>query len=161
LDKIVDFFKSFPEEEKADTGLFLCGPQSLMEHISLTAIDYGFDKRCVRREVFAFSISNESRLPMETVERDVTIIFEGRSYEITVYPGNSILDTALEAGIDLPYSCQYGSCGTCITKLVSGKVVMQDQTALSDEEIADGFCLTCVGYPASDHVILNYDDPSL
>ncbi|MCZ2141952.1 MAG: 2Fe-2S iron-sulfur cluster binding domain-containing protein [Ignavibacteriales bacterium] len=98
---------------------------------------------------------------METVERDVTIIFEGRSYEITVYPGNSILDTALEAGIDLPYSCQYGSCGTCITKLVSGKVVMQDQTALSDEEIADGFCLTCVGYPASDHVILNYDDPSL
>ena len=71
---------------------------------------------------------------------------------------NNILDEALANGLDVPYSCQGGVWTTCMGKLEKGKVIMDDDQMLSDEEINDGLMLTCISKPDSDEIVINYDD---
>ena len=71
---------------------------------------------------------------------------------------SNILDEALANGLDVPYSCQGGICTACMGKLEKGKVIMDDDQMLSDEEINDGLMLTCISKPDSDEIVINYDD---
>lgn len=65
----------------------------------------------------------------------------------------SILELAEENGINIESECQQGFCGTCKVKLLSGKVDMETEEGLEDEEIQNGYILTCVAVPKSDIVL--------
>ena len=144
-------------DSKEISDFYLCGPSEMMKNIIEALKEFGINKNRIHREIYTTTVVDQDE-EYEDIPRDVTIIFKDEEHKLTVNPGTSILRTALNAGLDLPNSCQYGNCSTCRAKLLSGQLKLIDQTALSDEELEKGYCLTCVGYPVTDNVVILYED---
>ncbi len=105
----------------------------------------------------AKEIKSEKKEPSEE-KSQVTIRLDGVSteYQIPV-DGPTILEAAIHAGADLPYACRAGVCATCRAKLVKGKVTMDQNYSLADEELEQGFILTCQSHPASEKLVVDFD----
>ena len=171
----IDLFNGRLDGAKADALLkqwvdpasidvaFICGPQSMMEGVSDALKQNGVDPARIKRELFGTSMP-ASRSP-QTQHRtagkqdcEVTVIQDGRSRSFTVARNSqTVLDAALEQGIELPYSCKGGVCSTCRCKRVSGEVDMDVNFALEDYEVARGFILSCQSYAVSEKLVLDFD----
>ena len=89
---------------------------------------------------------------------EVVVTVAGRSsrFELAA-DGENILDAAMNNGADLPFSCKGGVCATCKAHIMEGKVDMDLNHALTDQEIAEGMILTCQAHPVSKKVVIDFD----
>ena len=88
---------------------------------------------------------------------EVTLILNNKEHKLQVRETEKILDAALKAGIDAPYSCRSSICSTCMAKLVKGHVEMEMNHVLTDQELEEGFVVTCQSKPTTPEVVLTYD----
>ena len=88
----------------------------------------------------------------------VTLILDGEKNNFSMDSDDNILDEGLSNGYDMPHSCQGGICLTCLGKVTEGKAIMDDPGMLSDEELDEGFILTCIARPGSDEITIDFDD---
>ena len=142
---------------------FLCGPLGLTDMVRDTLVQRGVDHACVHRELFHVDTSPE-RQPRPPADAEaggssVSVVLDGRTSTFTLTPGvESILDAALRVRGDAPYACKGGVCGTCRAKVVEGKVDMDQNFALEQDEVDRGFVLTCQAHPASSTVVVDFDE---
>ncbi|MCV7157863.1 MULTISPECIES: 2Fe-2S iron-sulfur cluster-binding protein [Mycobacteriaceae] len=88
----------------------------------------------------------------------VTIMFDSEQASVPRRPGETLLESARRAGMTPPFSCEAGNCGTCMAKLLEGTATMRVNDALDDDEVADGYVLTCQAIPDCDQVTVSYDE---
>jgi ferredoxin len=87
----------------------------------------------------------------------VIIKLDRKTTTVRYREGDTLLQTARIAGLSAPSSCEIGNCGTCMARLTDGCARMINNDALTDEEVAEGWVLTCQAVPTSDSVTVVYE----
>ena len=146
---------------KAD-GFYLCGPEEMVKNVTDALKEFGVVENKIHFELFlASQIKNEINQKTKSDfigESHVTVLMDGDEFEfILKADGKSVIDAAIEAGADAPFSCKGAVCCTCKAKVLEGKVTMKLNYSLSDAEVKEGYILTCQSHPASEKVIIDYD----
>ena len=136
--------------------IYLCGPEGMMNTVSAYLQELGYDPGRIYRE--SYGQAKERVINGETagVKSDVTFIKGGETFHLQLSADESILQAGLAAGLPLPHSCKEAMCGSCKVKLLSGKVNMQENYALTDSQLKEGYVLLCSGRPASERITLIY-----
>jgi ferredoxin len=91
------------------------------------------------------------------VEGTITILLDRQKASVKRVEGETLLESARRAGLSPPFSCEAGNCGTCMAKLVEGKATMRVNDALDDDEVDEGYILTCQGVPDTESVTVEYE----
>jgi len=153
-------FERIPNWGMDNTTYLMCGPEGMMKNADSLLTSHHIPKEKIFKESFVQGTIDKDKkeeaatASSENKAREVTIRYDGQEFKIVVEPHRAILETALDAGIDLPYSCQSGLCTACRGKAVSGKVKLDEEEGLSQSEKNDGYVLTCVGHPLTDDVVI-------
>jgi ferredoxin len=88
---------------------------------------------------------------------EIVIELDSRTTTANYRTGDTLLQTARSAGLQAPYSCETGSCGTCMARITEGSARMVNNDALEDDEVDEGYVLTCQALPTSPTVRVTYD----
>jgi ring-1,2-phenylacetyl-CoA epoxidase subunit PaaE len=159
-DMLTKLFERMPDWGIDNTTYLMCGPEGMMKNVeSLLALRHIPKEKVFKESFVQGTINKEEKKEVavpagELKAREVTIRYDGQEYKVMVPPNKAILETALDQGIDLPYSCQSGLCTACRGKALSGKVKLDEEEGLSQSERAEGYVLTCVGHPLTDDVVI-------
>lgn len=142
---------------------FLCGPQELIFTAKEVLKEFQIPERNIHFELFNSTGATTKKAPeahaTQTENKaSVTITLDGRSMEFNMAQnGPTILDAAQAQGADLPYACKGGMCCTCKAKLLEGEVSMDVHWGLEEEEVQNGYILTCQSRPLTDKISINFD----
>jgi ring-1,2-phenylacetyl-CoA epoxidase subunit PaaE len=144
---------------------FLCGPEEMIFCVRDFLQEQGVPKEHIHFELFTIPGQKKSVVDTSASEQKtegpvskVTVKLDGLSFDFDLSrSGQSILDAALAQGADLPFACKGGVCCTCRARLVQGEVNMDVNWGLEEDEIREGFILTCQSHPTSENVIVDFD----
>ncbi|MPY82094.1 MAG: 2Fe-2S iron-sulfur cluster binding domain-containing protein [Actinophytocola sp.] len=134
---------------------FLCGPVEMVTDLRELLIERGAEPDRVHVELFHGY--QKPKVADEFSPATVAVKLRGRQHEVSLAAGDTVLESALTAGLEAPYACLGGACGTCKAKILQGSVTMEHNFALSPTDVAAGHVLTCQAHPTSEEVRLDYD----
>ena len=159
--------------------VFVCGPEAMIEATEQALLTAGVKPERIRSERFSSptldALTPEARAkavlgnPDERLtpsgnceaqvgEVQLTVVLDGKPYNMPMRRNEKILDIALSLGMDLPYSCKAGVCCTCRCKVMEGTTEMEKNFTLEKPEVAQGFILSCQARPTSDRVVVSFDE---
>ncbi len=166
--KIGEFLASVVPAAAIDE-VYICGPFQMNDEAEAALLAAGVPEERIHIERFGVALPAGGAAPVGAVVHEakpgdaetarITIVRDGLSREISFTRQQpSILDAASAAGMEVPYSCTSGVCGTCRAKVVEGQVRMERNFALDKKEVAAGFVLTCQAHPLTERVVLSFDE---
>jgi ring-1,2-phenylacetyl-CoA epoxidase subunit PaaE len=149
--------------------VFICGPEAMIEATEKALLEVGVPARNIRTERFTSptleALPADARkqallghAPESKGEVTLTVVLDGKKHQMQMSTTDKILDVALAAGLDLPYSCKGGVCCTCRAKVMQGSVVMEKNFTLEKWESEQGFVLSCQAKPTSKEVVMSFDE---
>ncbi len=150
--------------------VFVCGPEAMIEATEKALLDAGVRPDRVHTERFtsptleALPVAKRKAAvlgqPGERAEGEValTVVLDGKPHNLRMNKDEHVLDVALSAGLDLPWSCRGGVCCTCRAKVMEGSVEMTKNFTLEPWETDKGFVLSCQARPTSDTLVVSYDE---
>lgn len=161
-EKLDEIFDKLIDIEKTD-DVFLCGPEQMIFLVRDYMSAKGKEAGQIHFELFSSGNSEEANRKKEEYRKtgrvcDVTIKEGGKTFDFKLpFGGDNLLDAAIANAADLPFACKGGVCCTCKAKLVEGEVDMLVNYALEQDEVDDGYILTCQSMPLSDKVVVDFD----
>lgn len=168
-EKIGEFLRTVVPAKSID-HVYVCGPFQMNDEAEAALLAAGVPQERIHIERFGIALPSAASagqvgavvheaLPGDAKQARITIVRDGLQREIAFTEGQpSILDAASAAGLEVPFSCTSGVCGTCRAKLVEGEVRMERNFALDKNEVAAGFVLTCQAHPLTERVTLSFDE---
>lgn len=149
--------------------VFVCGPEAMIEATEQALLGAGVKPERIHTERFTSPTLEAlprgerervqlGRAPQAEGEVALTVVLDGKPHELRMGRDQRVLDVALEAGLDLPWSCRGGVCCTCRAKVVEGQVEMEKNFTLEPWETEQGFVLSCQARPTTDRVVVSYDE---
>ncbi|MEM7078689.1 MAG: 2Fe-2S iron-sulfur cluster-binding protein [Pseudomonadota bacterium] len=148
-------------------AIFVCGPQGMSDEVATQVRALGMPPDVLRTERFFNSAEDAQEalhkraaraVDYADLDSRVRVRAQGREVAFDLAAtGHSVLDGAIEAGLDLPFSCKGGVCATCKARLLEGEVQMDVNHALDDDEVRRGYVLTCQAHPLSDGLLVDFD----
>ena len=149
--------------------VFICGPEAMIEATEQALLGAGVKPERIHTERFtsptleAMPREQRAGVQLNHVERSegevaLTVVLDGKPHELRMGRDERVLDVALEAGLDLPWSCRGGVCCTCRAKVMEGQVEMERNFTLEPWEMEQGFVLSCQARPTTDRVVVSYDE---
>jgi len=152
---LVKFLQRYPAEGR-DCRYYVCGPGQMIDNVEAALLGHGVDEKLIHVERFVSA--NETRKSATATEGGTVNVKLGKEeFSIELEPGQSILDGLLESGRTPPYSCLAGACSTCMARVEKGGVKMDVCYALDDEEVEQGFILTCQSHPTTPEVDIDFN----
>ncbi len=145
----------------------LCGPEAMIREVSKGLENVGVHPDKVMFELFTTpaqlegqrNVIAESKSTKKVENAEIKLIIDGEqsTFELST-DGVNILDSALQAGLDVPFACKGAVCCTCRAKVLEGTVEMDMNYALEEDELEAGYVLTCQSHPTSERVVISFDE---
>lgn len=155
---VQEFLRRFPSQTDTQQ-YFICGPGKMIDNAEQALLGLGADPEAIHTERFVSANEVKKAKPSGGAVDHATVAVKlgGKDLSVTLKPGQSILDGLLENGATPPYSCLAGACSTCMAKVEKGGVRMEACYALDDDEVAEGYVLTCQSHPTTPSVSIDFD----
>ena len=161
--KVDDLLSTLVKPAHVD-AFFICGPGPMMDAVEEALVARDVEKSRILIERFTTGPLSEAQaaaaraLEQKAAGLKMSVTLNGRRMNVSFDPAqHSILDNVRAAGLPAPFACKGGVCATCRAKVTAGEVSMKVNYGLSEQEIADGYVLTCQATPVSEGVALTYD----